>query len=547
MNAKELIKKAQDLQSQRVNFETEWQNVADIFKPTKATITVERSAGDKENIQRLYESAPINFVNQLKSIVIGVFFNRSIKPISIKASTEELNDNQLVKEWITDFTDMMLKTMFKPESNFEKSLSEAVGDDIVFGTYATLIEKGKKSPLKYHTLNIKNFLIAENSEGDADYVVIKNKMTARQIVSKWQNTDAIIHRDILEASKIQPFQEFEIHLHIFPREERDKNKIDKVNKPIAGYWVDIKNQTIMQEIGWDTMPVAIGRSEKATGEIYGTSRAMIALADGRQINEMSRQINKAAELTLHPPLNVNATYSQRLNLRAGALNRPDAKSLQAGRAAIEQILNVGNLPITQDLIARKEQNIREIFFLDKLKIFDDPRATATQVLELRAETFRIMGDFISGIVDYTEQVLNRTFNLLYNEIYDENNQLIIGNGLFEKEIPEMLLENPELEITYQNPITQSQKMNESAAIEKLVGNMANLAQVKPEVLDLLNGDQAVRKFADILGIDPELIKDEFLVKKERSQRQAQMEQQEALNQEQQAVETAATAKQSKLI
>jgi hypothetical protein len=547
MNVKELIKKAQDLQSQRVNFETEWQNVADIFKPTKAAITVERSAGDKEHIQRLFESSPINFVNQLKSIVIGVFFNRSIKPISIKAATEALNENQEVREWITDFTDMMLKTMFKPESNFEKSLSEAVGDDIVFGTYATLIEKGKKFPVKYHTLNIKNFLIAENDEGDADYVIIKNKMTARQIVAKWENTDAVIHKDILEANKLKPFEEFEIHLHIFPREERDKSKIDKINKPIAGYWIDVKNQVIIQEIGWDTMPVAIGRSEKATGEIYGTSRAMIALADGRQINEMSGQINKAAELTLRPPLNINATYSKRLNLRAGALNMPDIKQLQAGRQAVEQILTIGNIPITQDLIQRKEQNIREIFFLDKLKIFDDPRATATQVLELRAETFRIMGDFISGIVDYTEQTLNRTFNLLYKEIYDDNNQLIVGNGLFEKEIPEMLLQNPTLEITYQNPITQSQKMNESAAIEKLVANMINLAQAKPEILDLLDGDQAVRKFADILGIDPELIKDDFLVKRERKQRQVQMEQQEALNQEQQAVDTASTAKKNKLI
>ena len=184
-NAKELLQKAQTLSAERANFETEWQNVADIFRPVKSNITVDRSKGDKENITRLYESAPINFVHQLKSIIIGVFFNRSIKPITITAATEEINEDQEVKEWIDGYTKMMLDAMFKPKTGFERSLSQAVTDDIKIGTIATLIEEGKESPIKYHTLNIKNFLIAENDEGDVDYVVIKDKMTAKQMIQKW--------------------------------------------------------------------------------------------------------------------------------------------------------------------------------------------------------------------------------------------------------------------------------------------------------------------------------------------------------------------------
>jgi hypothetical protein len=549
-NAKELLQKAQTLSAERANFETEWQDVADIFRPVKSNITVDRSKGDKENITRLYESAPINFVHQLKSIIIGVFFNRSIKPITITPVTEEVNEDQEVKDWITEFTDMILRVMFNPKSGFERALSEAVADDIVFGTIATFIEEGKKFPVKYHTLNIKNFLIAENDEGEADYVIIKHKMTARQIISKWENKDANIHEKILQAYEKNPFQEFDLQLHIFPRKERDKKKIDSLNKEIAGFWVDEKHQTIIQEIGWDSMPVAIGRSEKSTNEVYGTSRAMIGLPDARQINEMSRQYNEATEKALKPPLNVNANYAKRVNLRPGALNRPDQKALPAGRAAIEQILTIGNIPLTQDLITRKEQNIREIFFLDKLKIFDDARATATQILELRAETFRIMGDFIYGIIDYTEQMLNRTFDILFNKIYIRNadgNFQLIENDLFQKEIPDLLSKNPELKINYQNPITQSQRLSESASIEKLMAGVLNLAQAQPEIIDNIDFDKLLRKSADILGIDPDIIKNPVIVKNEREQRQAQMQQQQAMEQEQMAVETASKAKQSKLI
>lgn len=552
-NAKELIRKSQSLQESRSNFETVWQNVAEIFNPIKSNVIVDRTAGDKSDYEKLYESAPINYVKQLKSIIIGVVFNRSIKPISIKAGVEELNEDEEIKNWIADFTDMTLKTMFNPNTNFERAFSEAMNDDIVFGTIATFIEKGKKSPLKYYTLHIKDILLAENDEGDADYIVIKYKYSARQIEQKWgNNSNATIHEKITKCLNDEPFKEFDLQLHIFPREERNKNKSDKLNKEIAGVWVDVENQAIIEEIGWDTMPVAIGRSEKATNEDYGTSRAMIALADASQINTMSKQVNDATERSLNPPLNVNATYTKRISLRAGALNRPDLKSLQVGRAAIEPITSIGNIPLTQDLIMRKEQNIKEIFFLDKLKIMDDPRATATQTLELKAEMFRIMGDFISGVVSYLEQTLNRTFDLLFNQIYQQNINtgkfdLIPNNGLFFKPLPEALINNPDLIITYQNPITQSQRLNESASIEKLVTSIANLAQVKPEVLDLLDSDKIARKYSDILGVDPELIKDALLVKKERLQRQQQMEQQNALEQEQQAVQTASMAKQSKLI
>jgi len=552
MNAKDLIKKAESLQGSRSNFETEWQNVADYFRPTKANVTVERSQGDKSHIQQLYESAPINFVYELKSIVIGILFNRSIKPINIKSENEELNENQAIKDWIADFTDMLLAQMFNPKSNFERALSEAVADDIAFGTMATLIEEGKEFPLRYTTLNIKNFLIAENDEGVVDYVIIKDKKTARQIVSKWgDNPQAQISEKITKALETEPFKEFELQLHILPRKERDKNKIDRLNKKIAGYWVDVENNLIIEEIGWDSMPVAVGRSEKATGEMYGTSRAMIALPDARQLNQMSKIVNEASELAIRPPLNVNATYTKRINLRAGALNSPDAKTLPVGRAAIEPIITTGNIPLTQDLIARKEQNIREVFFLDKLKIFDDARATATQILELRAESLRIMGDFTFGVIDYIEQLLDRSFNIIFNKIYfvDETNQyqVITGNGLFTKPFPKELAESPNLKINYQNPITQAQKLNEATAIEKLIANMANLAQIKPEVFDLLDSDKVVRKYSDILSVDPDIIKDKILVMKERQVRQQQMEQQQALDQEQQAMQTASMAKQSKLI
>jgi hypothetical protein len=527
VKVKELLRKAETLKSKRANFETEWQNVADIFRPIKADITVSRTEGDKSHIKKLYESFPIVAVSTLKSIVIGVFFNRSIKPFSIVSPDEDINDDSEVSVWLSNFTDMMLGKMFNPLSGFERAFSEATSDDITFGTMATFIEKGSKSILKYHTLNIKDFLIAESRDGDVDYVVIKSKKSARQIIQEWGDGRGKIHENIIKASEKDPFKEFDIQLHIFPREERDKQKIDLANKPIAGVWIDEKHGEIIQEIGWDVMPVAVGRSEKSSGEDYGTSRAMIALADGRQINQMSKDSNLARELALRPPLAINANFNKRINLSPTALNYPDQKSLANGRPSVEQMITVGNIGAVDTDLARKENNIREAFFLDKLKVFDNPNATATQVLELRAESFRVMGDFILSLIEYMDQVLDTTFDILFREIYDVNNNFaLLPNKLFQDDFPEALKGNPDLKVNYINPITQSQQLSESATIDKFIADAANAAQINPEILDLINMDEALRKKGQILNIDPEIINSKAKVKTTRDNRQAQADQEQ---------------------
>lgn len=546
--AKELLRKAETLKSKRANFETEWQNVADIFRPIKADITVSRTPGDKTHIKRLYESFPIVAVSTLKSIVIGVFFNRSIKPIKITSPDEEINEDKEVSKWLSKFTDMMLGKMFDPRSGFERAFSEAVSDDIAFGTMSTFAEKSDKFILKYHTLNIKDFLIAESRDGDVDYVVIRSKKTARQIIQEWGEGRGNISQSIIKAGEKDPFKEFDIQLHIFPREERDKGKIDLLNKPISGIWLDETNGEIIQEIGWDVMPVAVGRSEKSSNEVYGTSRGMMALADARQLNQMSKDSNLARELALRPPLAINANFNKRINLSPTALNYPDQKTLASGRPAVEQMITVGNIGAVDTEIARKENNIRETFFLDKLKIFDNPNATATQVLELRAESFRIMGDFILSLIDYMDQLLNTTFDILFREIYDINNDFaLLPNKLFQEELPELLKINPDLKVNYINPITQSQQLTESTTIDKFIADVANAAQLNPEALDLVNLDEAIRRKRQILNIDPDIMRPRVKVQEIRLGRQQQIAQEQQAQEAERVVSGLASAKQAELI
>ena len=528
MNIKEIIKKSESLKANRTNWVTNWQHLAEIFDPQNATFKQERAKGDKKKVTDIYESQPMLSANTLKSIVVSLFFNRNINPIQFTAIDKEVAKKDDVKKWIESFTDTILSEMFKSKSNFEISFSQAILDLIIYGTSGTFIQEGKKATLNYKTISVKNFLISEDSEGFIDCVILSYKMTKKQLLDKWGNDKDAKLTDKIRNEK-DDNKEFDIELIIYPRESYDEKKLDQLNMTIAGKWYEVDKQSEIKEIGFSQFPFAVARSEKATQELYGTSRGLLALADSLQVQEVSKQHNNLVEKKASPPLVVDGeAFDDPINLRAAAVNyvKPN---VGIARSPVEPLVVVGDIREDENLMSRKFNTIEKVFFLDKLKIFDDPRATATQVLELRAESYRIMGEFAVGIMQFTEDLLNSTFDIIFKRVYDENGQLIVGNGLFNKELPEEI-KGKELKVIYNNPVTQSQKMNQASMIEKFIGNVSNLAQVQPQVLDLIDFDKITKKYGDILDIDAHLYKNENEVKQVRDERAKQQKQMQSLEQ-----------------
>jgi hypothetical protein len=530
-----LLKNAESLEGSKSNFLSLFQDISDIFRPVKSDIISKKTAGDKSVFDYIFDSYPILAVETFASILSGVLTNKSSRWFEIKAVDDEINENQEVSEWLSKSTDGMWSKMYNSQSRFEQSILEAFKDIASFGTAATMTEEGRDFDLNYITHHIKNYLISENQEGKIDSVVIKADFTAMQAMQKWGDDN---HKAIQEIAKNRPHEKFSFQLHIYPRENRDLNKIDIANKKFEGVWVDVANKMIVEDLGWDSFPLAVGRSEKSTDELYGTSRAMIALPDARQLNIMQKQYNESVELTLKPPMIVNADFDGRINLSPMALNKAKSNSMSSGRSAIEPIKLIGQLNYTLELIQEKKKSIQEIFFLDKLKIFDNPNATATQVLELRAEGFRIMSSVATSIQEYLDSILDRTFDILFrksfavNDLENGNSSYNLLPGAVFPELPDLMKQAPELKITFINPINQSQQITELNSLDVILQTVGSISQLSPDSMDVVNFDEILRKKANILTVDPKIINDDKTVADIRQQRQQVQDQQMALQNEQ---------------
>jgi hypothetical protein len=253
---------------------------------------------------------------------------------------------------------------------------------------------------------------------------------------------------------------------------------------------------------------------------------------------MQRQYNESVEQSLRPPMIQNADFENRIDLSPMAINKAKGNSTASGRNALEPIKLIGQLNYTLELIQEKKKSIQEIFFLDKLKIFDNPNATATQVLELRAEGFRIMSSVATSIQEYLDSLLDRTFDILFRKSFAVND-LEGGNSSYNllpeavfPELPDLMKQAPDLKITFINPINQSQQITELNSLDVILQTVSNISQLNPNAMDVVNFDEILRKKANILTVDPKIINDDKTVADIRQQRQQMQDQQMAIQNEQ---------------
>ena len=550
ITAAELLGRTQQIKSNRSNFESLWQQCAIYLLPRKSDI-IETKAKGQNQMARVFESAPIADAQELSILLHGILTNPTSKWFGIETVDPDLNAKTDVSKWLSEARDIMYSKMYHPKARLTEALQEWYLDQVVFGTAGLQTDTSKESDVVYMARNVKNLYVAENEFGIVDMVILTFKMTARAAVQKWGDQ---LNEKIRESAEKKPFEEFDFEWHTFPRKNRDKEKLTPENLPIASIFVDCKHKEIIQEGGAYTPPIAVGRWEVTEGEAYGRSQAMVALPDVMQLNQMSRDVMRAAEKFLKPPLQVvHDMVLGRINLSAGALNMLKVNPI-TGSKGIEPINTVGNMPVTLEMMQRKEANIQRTFFLDRTKTLADPRATLGQVQLVEMQKLRIMAPMLGRLLsEGLESMLSRTFDILFRKSFNIIAKDQEGNNTFEPLIggvfpplPEELKMGPALRITYQSPVTQAQQQTELSSINTWLADIMAVVGVYPQAADLVDIDQVVRKKFRILGLDPKLINDDERVAEIRQQK---LEAQQIDQSKQDAaafVESAATAKQAGL-
>jgi hypothetical protein len=510
--AKILLSRFDRLKTQRQNWESHWQEVADYMQPRKADVTKTRSKGDKRT-ELIFDSSPLQSVELLSASLHGMLTNPSTPWFSLKFKSEGMEGEDEAKEWLESATEVMYSAF--NQSNFQQEIFELYHDLITFGTAAMFIEEDDEDNIKFSTRHINEMYISENDKGRIDTVFRKFKISARAAIQKFGS----VSTNIAVIAKKDPYEEVEILHAVYPRADFNPKKQDKENMKFESVYLDADSGDELSVSGFREFPFVVPRYLKASHEIYGRSPAMTALPDVKMLNEMSKTIIKSAQKQVDPPLLVpDDGFMLPVRTVPGGLN-----FYRAGTRDRIEPLNIGaNNTLGLNMEEQRRNSIRNAFYVNQLMMQDGPQMTATEVIQRNEEKMRLLGP-----------VLGRLQSELLKPLIDRAFAILMRRNLF-AQAPDFL-SGQEIEIEYVSPLAKAQKSTELQSIMRAIEIMGSLSNVAP-VFDHINMDKLVRHLTSIVGVPQKILKPQAELNAERQQAAQQQEQMQQMQQVQQLAE-----------
>lgn len=410
-------------------------------------------------------------------------------------------DQRGVSQWLQTLEDLFYKVF--AQTTFYQATSSLYEELAAFGTGVMLVEEGEEEPVRFTTLTVGEYWLATNDDHKVDTVYRRIRMTARNVVQKFGMTN--VSREIRNAmdSRSTTKDEYYNILHIVQPDPNKKGQWEST------YLEEYGDKNILQTRHYKSFPYLCPRWETVGSNVYGFGPGHDVLPDVKQFQDMCRTESTATHKSVNPPT-TKPSAMRRLNVTPGAENpvRPGQKD------------SVGSLyDIRPDLVSMharvldKKQEIREALFYDIfLMIAQEERhnVTATEINAKRQEKMLQLGPVV-------ERVISEFLNPLIARVYD----ILVEKMMINFETMPDSVAEADIKVEYMSPLAQAQKSTETASIREVVEFVGQVAQAKPEAMDLIDEDAMVRSYAHLSSAPVGIIRDSEAVQAIRQQRAEQ--------------------------
>lgn len=505
MEIKEHKDRLSALQSERSLLNAHLQEVVDYLMPDSQGFTTNYQEGEKR-LGMIYDETGIHALSVFTNGMMGLHCNSATSWFGVGPEIIEMSKDREVKDFCAQVERVMYAARAK--SNFYGEMRKYYRDFGAIGTPIMYSEAHPRTMINYQTLHLAENFIALDHFGNPDTNYRIFSMTAKQISEKWQDVGEKVSGAM---EKNKPDEKFQICQAVYPRQNRQYWSKNGLNKAWASVYFVVNDEHLLNEGGYNEFPFAIARSELMTGQVYGRSIGMMALAAVKGVNFWEQNSQNAAELANDPAKNVakNALINP-LSPWPGAVNIMN--TMNPGSAVAE--MPRGN-PVVSDTKAEQMRGrIRQMFYNDLMALIDAPNQTATEVLERAQEKMRNMGGVVGPL------------HVALNVMFDRDFQILLEGGYLPS--PPKILQGHNLKIDYISPLAKAQKAYDLDAIRKGLAGLGAVAQIRPDVWDRVNLEEVAQYILENSGMQAKFINSDEVVQRLREARaQAQEAQQQA--------------------
>ena len=545
-NAAEILRRHADLKASRSTYEAGWQEIGEYATPYRANIQRMRVPGQTLT-DKVFDSTAVRALPMLAAHLHMTLTPSTRVWQSFTLRDVAMNAKQPVRAWLEDSARRLHLAI--RQSNFNVAVHEMYLD--LVGPSATgclyVEEKepdasGQFGGFRFRAHSAEEYCIAEDANGRVDTVYLERKMTARQVMQRWEKTAG---ERVAESARTKPDRPYTVIHAVQPRTDfayapDGTRRRGAKNMPVASCYVLIDGDTakqgrILEEGGYEEPPFMVPRWMKASGQVYGFGPSQLAIPDIRTMNAAKEFLLRAAPLAIFPP-----TIERDEAVIGDPDLTPAGRNVVSGHGALNDqlaFMQTGlKVDVSQIVFGDLIESIRETYYVPQLELLDKPQMTATEV-QVRYE---LMMRFLGAVLDrLTTEFLNPLVERCFG---------IMARANAFMPLPQVLAENfatADLDVEYEGPLARAQRVEELTAQERVTGWVIQMATARtqyPDPLwDKVNLDQMLDDRVDITGASTDALVDDDTVKQIRQDRAAKQQQQEQETRLMQAAQAAGAA------
>lgn len=492
VNADKLLQRLAALRANRAKWIAVWNGVAKFVFPDAAPVGIVSAVNHGNKKYQPLDTIGVDCATLLAAFIYSNTIYSGDQWFDLVRSPTSRSDEapRAETEFLQKLTQKVLELI--SNSNFDHVYRQFVESYVPFGTGVFYWELNDENELVCKQwLVTANIYIAENSSGIVDTVFREFEFTARQAVQQfgYDNVSKAIRQAFDNPSDSE--KRFKFANCVYPRAEaeRDKDKTTPKHKKFADIYIDEAERKVVLESGRDVFPFCATRFYNM-GETYGRSPAMKALPALKAIAVATWAYLKNVEFNAKPMIFAPPTMYDKIRIEADTVNAWDSG---AGDLKIWSPSGDMNSPL--EFAAQKKDEVRRIFYVDRIQYLNEKKMTATEA-QLRYD--EMIQSFSPVLAALQSEFFTPFIEGLVAEVVSRK---LVG-------IPESLVENGVLnfKVDYKSRLNAKLKGAFNANIVTFARLVAEYGQAKGSsavASVYLNDDKIVKEFAkncNVLGL-----------------------------------------------
>lgn len=437
------------------------------------------------------------------------------------ASNKDLMKERDARLYFDQVTKALWHHRYRAEANFmgqQQQNWQCLG---VFGNQGMMIDAldpqpGKYRPgLRYMSMSPGEIYILQNHQGRVDGYIRHFRWTPRQAFQRWGKG---MGPALMTAMEKNSQQLYDFLQFVMPRTDYDPHRIfSPQGKAWASTYVSVLGYIILEEGGYRSFPLAVGRYQQAPEEEYGRGPAQMVLPELKTLNaertvflEQGHRAAKPSFLIADDGLTDFKPYPDARNY--GGMS-PDGRPLVG-------IVPTGSIQITKEMMDDSRGIINDAFLVSLFPLlFDDKggQKSAREVIEAANDR----GIFLAPTLgrqygEYLGTMIDRELDLMaYLSAGMPRGQRLLP------EMPPVVREaKGEYQIIYCSPLARALHGQAIAGFMRTVEEAKEVVSVTgdPSLMDIFDFETAFPEMATEQFVPPHWIASDAQVAQKRKGR-----------------------------